>query len=82
MTTTTKTYTSILHFNDNEHMDHAEYGASIFINPSIFISSESHEFDGDEEYEVVIITSKPIPQTSINKYLKHINTPTNYTFNQ
>jgi len=60
-------------------MEHAEAGISTFTNT--LISSEVAEFDGDEEYEVFFTTSKPLPQTTINKYLKYINTPTNYQFN-
>lgn len=67
--TTTKTYTHIFHFTNYREMGYCETHLDLFIKGEMEVTSD--EFDGDAEFEVVATTTKPLPQTTINKILKH-----------
>lgn len=78
MATTTKTYTHILHFTNNEEMSYALSRLDCFVNP---VTSSGDEFDGDQPFEVVFTTNKPISKAAIARMVRHFE-PKDSTFNQ
>lgn len=77
-TITTKTYTHIMHFHNNDEMGYAFTHLDCFINP---IDASEDEFDGDAPFEVVFTTAKPISKAAITRMVKHFE-PKDHKFNE
>ncbi len=75
---TQTTYMHIMHFTNGEELGYAFSHLECFINTS---SAEEYEFAGDDPFELVFITIKPMSQAAIKRMVAHFS-PKDQKFNQ